>query len=75
MMEENVTSMITSMTNLNSLSYPTAALRKVALHKPADAARVQFVAYEAMTRRKVSSNGGSVSSLCSDFIHQRQAGL
>ena len=64
MTEENVTSMIPSMTKLNSLSDPTAALRKIALHEPADAAQVKFVAYEAMTRRQVSSIGGSVSARC-----------
>ena len=75
MMEENVTSMLHSMTNLNSLSEPTAALRKVASHEPDDVARVKFVAYEAMSRRQVSSIGGSVSAQCSYFIHQLRAGL
>ena len=67
MMEENVTSMLLYMMNLNSLSDPTAALRKVALHEPADVPRVEFVAYEAMTRRQVSSIGGSVSAQCSEL--------
>ena len=62
MIEENITSMLLSMTNLNSLSDPTAALRKFALHEPDDVAQVKFVAYEAMTRRQVSSIGGSVSA-------------
>ena len=74
-MEENVTSMLLYMMNLNILSDPTAALRKFALHEPAGVARVKFVAYEAITRRQVSSNGGSVSARCSNFIHQRRAGL
>ena len=74
-MEDNVTSMLLYMTNLNSLSDPTAALRKVASHEPAGVARVEFVANKAMTRRKVSSNGGSVSARCSKFIHQLRAGL
>ena len=74
-MEENVTSMLLYMMNINSLSDPTAALRKVAPHKPAGVARVEFVAYEAMTRRKVSSNGGNVSARCSNFIHELRAGL
>ena len=62
MMEENVTSMLLSMTNLNSLSDSTAALRTVALHEPSDVAQVEFVAYKAMTRRHVSLIGGSVSA-------------
>ena len=74
-MEENVTSVLLYMMNLNSLSDPTAALRKVASHEPAGVARVEFVAYEAMTRRQVSLNGGSVSARCSSFIHQLRAGL
>ena len=61
-MEENATSMLLYMMNLNSLSDPTAALCKVASHEPAGVARVEFVAYEAITRRQVSSNGGSVSA-------------
>ena len=40
MMEENVTSMLPSMMNLNSLSDPIAYLHKVASHEPADVARV-----------------------------------
>ena len=63
-MEENVTSMLLYMMNLNSLSEPTAALLKVASHKPAGVARVEFVAYEEITRRQVSSNGGRVSAQC-----------
>ena len=74
-MEDNVTSMLLSVKNLNSLSDPTAALRKVASHERADVIRVEFRAYEAMMRRQVSSNGGSVSAQCSDFIHQQQAGI
>ena len=74
-MEENVTSMLLYMTNLNSLSDPTAVLRKVASHEPADVAQVKFVANESMTRRQVSSKGGSVSARCSNFIHQLWAGL
>ena len=74
-MEENVTSMLIYMKNLNSLSDPTAALRKVASHEPAGVERVEFVAYEAMTRRHVSTNGGSVSSRCSNFIHHLRAGF
>ena len=46
--------MLLSMANMNSLSDPTTALRKVASHEPADVARVEFVMYEAMTRRQVS---------------------
>ena len=38
MMEENVTSMLPSMTKMNSLSDPTATLRKIASHEPADVA-------------------------------------
>ena len=74
-MEENVTSMLLYMTNLNSLSDPTAVLRKVASHEPAGVARVEFVEYEAIMRRQLSSNGGSVSARCSNFIHQLWAGL
>ena len=74
-MEENVTSMLLYMTNLNSLSDLTTALHKVASHEPAGVARVEFVAYKSMTRRQVSSNGGSVSARCSNFIHQLRAGL
>ena len=62
MMEKNVTSMLLSMTNLNSLSDPTANFRKIVSHEPADVARVEFVEYKAMTRRQVSSIGGSVSA-------------
>ena len=61
-MEDNVTSMLLSVKNLNSLSDPTAALRKVASHEQADVAQVEFVAYKAMTRRQVASNGESVSA-------------
>ena len=61
-MEENVTSMLLYMTNLNSLSDPTAAFRKVASHEPAGVARVEFVANEAMMRRQVSLIVGSVSA-------------
>ena len=64
MMEENVTSMLPAMTKLNSLSDPTAALCKIVSHEPADVARVEFVAYKAMTRRQVSLIGRSVSSQC-----------
>ena len=74
-MEENVTSMLLSMTNMSSLSDPTVSLRKVASNGPADVARVEFVAYEAMTRIQVSSICGSVSVRCSYFIHQLWAGL
>ena len=61
-MEENVTSMLLYMMNLNILSEPTVALRKVALHEPAGVARTEFVAYEEITRRQVSLNSGSFSS-------------
>ena len=74
-MEENVTSVLLYMMNLNSLSDPTADLRKVASHEPASVARVEFVAYEAMTRRQASLNGGSVSARCSNFIYQLRAGI
>ena len=74
-MEENITSMLLYMMNPNSLSDPTAALRKFALHKPAGVVQVEFVAYETMTRRQLSSNGGSVSTRCSNFIHQLRARL
>ena len=74
-MEYKVNSMLLYMMNLKSLSDPTAALRKAASHEPAGVARIEFVTYEAITRRKVSSNGGSVSAQCSNFIHKRQAGL
>ena len=56
--------MLLSMTNMSSLSDPTVSLRKVASNGPADVARVEFVAYEAMTRRQVSSICGSVSVQC-----------
>ena len=59
-MDENVTSMLLYMMNLNSLSDPTAALRKVASHEPAGVTRVEFMADGAIMRRKVSLNGGSV---------------
>ena len=75
MMDENITSMVLYMMNLNSLSDPTADLRKVASHKPAGVAWIEFVAYEAITRRHISSNGRSVSARCSKFIHQRRAGI
>ena len=74
-MAENVTSMLLYMMDLNSLSYPRAALHKVASHKPDGVAGVKFVVYEAMTRRQVSSNGSRVSDRCSNFIHQMRAGL
>ena len=74
-MEENVTSMLLYMMNLNILSDPTAALRKVASHEPAGVARVKFVAYEAMPRRQVSPNGRIVSVQCPNFIHQLRAGI
>ena len=73
-MEENITSVLLYMTNLNSLSDPTVALRKVVSNKSAGVARVEFVAYKAMMRRQVSSNGGSVFDRCSNFIHQLWAG-
>ena len=66
-LEENVASTLHSMMKWNSLSDPTADLRKAALHEPADITRVEFVAYEAMTRRQVSSIGGSVSAQCSEL--------
>ena len=53
MLEENVSSTLLSMMKWNSLSDPTAALRKSASHEPADVTRVEFVAYEAMTRGQV----------------------
>ena len=65
--------MLLYMMNLNSLLEPTVVLRKVALHETAGVARTKFVAYKAITRRQVSSNGGSVSAQCSSFIHKRQA--
>ena len=66
-MEESVTSMLLSMTDLISLLDPTAALLKVTSHKPADVAPVEFVAHEAMTMRKVSFIGGSVYARCSEL--------
>ena len=74
-MEENVTSLLLYMINWNSLSDITAALLKVASHEPAGVTRIEFVAHEATTRRQVSSNGRSFSARCSNFIHQRRAGL
>ena len=43
-MEDNVISMLLYMINRNSLSDPTAALLKVASHKPAGVAQIKFVA-------------------------------
>ena len=49
--EENVTFVLPSMTNMNRLLYPSEDLSKVASHEPADIAQVEFVVYEVMTRR------------------------
>ena len=64
MMEENVISRLPSMTNMNILSDISADFCKAASLEPADVARVEFVVYEAMKRRQVSSIGVSVSARC-----------
>ena len=64
MLEENVVSTLHSMMKWNSFSEPSSAFRKAALHEPSEVARVEFAEYEAMTRRQVSSIGGSVYARC-----------